>query len=584
MKRITFLLLALSTLSFSATRRIEVDVLTSNSSSDGVTGLNEVQTANLDTGTVAHVLGELVVGDTADFFRQWNGSQWVPLFDDGGTQYFDYPTNRPLVLVAYGEANTIGVDGTNLDIDESEGGADELNPRVWAVSRGDESVRVGSPVNLFAQSINPTPGAAITRYQATAKGTLMTARQPLPWTRVPFEASVSFVFPLAKMIQEREGRDVIIVPCAVGSAGYSNGSWNVGDPVFEDLIRKTNAAIEDYDAELYAIVGQQGEWDNSNDDFINNKRGTILAFRSLLKGGTNTPIVLGGLRNNFASVNAKLETIADGFSNFVLLDLSDLESDSALTRGNNQWSITAHRTVLPQRYLNGIITAKTDVGNGIYTEPLSDVPTPPTQIELVQNVFQPGEVELYLPLANSLDDSSENNFTVTAIGGLTAGEDYTSFSRAAGHAIDLPEVPGLDGDYTKMVWFRIGDIGATQHLLSTDQEEPSASIFAAANTFIASDRGQLSGNGAPIISRGQWTHLTVSYNSTSSEMSWYINGYFLGTSSNVDPLSAVTERIVRVGNSASLTRGIDGDMKDVIFLDSEITQAELNEYLRISRP
>ena len=78
-KRITFLLLALSTLALSGTRRIEVDVLTSNSTTDNITGLNEIQTSNLEVGTVAHVLGLEEVGDGLISFYRWDGAEWDEL-------------------------------------------------------------------------------------------------------------------------------------------------------------------------------------------------------------------------------------------------------------------------------------------------------------------------------------------------------------------------------------------------------------------------------------------------------------------------------------------------------------------------
>lgn len=581
--KIALLLLALSTLAFSATRRIDVDVLTSNSLTDGLTGLNEIKTENLEVGTVAHVLGDSAIGDTADFYRQWNGSEWTPLFIGGGVEFADYPTSRPLVLVAYGQSNTIGVDGVNSDIDESEDGLDEINPRVWVVSRGAENVRVGSPVNLFAQSINSTPGAAITRYQATADKTLMTARQPLPWARVPFEASVSFVFPLAKMIQESEGRDVIIVPCAVGSSGYANGAWSIGDPLYEDMVERTNAVIEEYNAELYAIVGQQGEADNNSNLFTNNMRGTMFSLRSVLKGGTNTPIVLGSLRTSFTASNNALLTVADWFSNFVIVNLNDLNSDPTMVRDNAHWSLLAQRTVLPQRFFDGIAAARVDVRDGTYTDPISDKEDPPTQIELVQSIFTEDDIELFLPLRGNFDDLSENNFIVTPRGGISAGAEFTTFDRSLSQAIDIPEVPRLSSRYTKMFWVRLSTVGSTQHLLSAYTSTPFAFIFASSNLLVSSDRGDIDAGG-PVLSNNRWTHVAVTYNSATDVLTWYINGFFIGSVSGVAGLDTITERQVRVGNSTNLLGGVDGDMRDIIFLDSEITQAELNQYLRVSRP
>ena len=75
-KRITFLLLALSTLAFSSTRVLEVHVINSSSLTDGIIGLNELNTEGLAVGSIARVLGAESIGDGVVSFHRWNGTEW----------------------------------------------------------------------------------------------------------------------------------------------------------------------------------------------------------------------------------------------------------------------------------------------------------------------------------------------------------------------------------------------------------------------------------------------------------------------------------------------------------------------------
>ena len=75
-KRITFLLLALSTLAFSSIRVLEVHVINSSSLTDGIIGLNELNTEGLPVGSIARVLGAESIGDGVVSFHRWNGTEW----------------------------------------------------------------------------------------------------------------------------------------------------------------------------------------------------------------------------------------------------------------------------------------------------------------------------------------------------------------------------------------------------------------------------------------------------------------------------------------------------------------------------
>ena len=131
-KRITFLLLAVSTLAFSGTRRIEVDVLTSNSATDNITGLNEIQTSNLEIGTVAHVLGKLEVDDRGESFYSWDGTAWVKFMNNEFIPHED----GYFYIAVFGQSNGVGLGRGESFLDFTSTPTGEVwnhNTRQWEV-------------------------------------------------------------------------------------------------------------------------------------------------------------------------------------------------------------------------------------------------------------------------------------------------------------------------------------------------------------------------------------------------------------------------------------------------------------------
>lgn len=488
---------------------------------------------------------------------------------------FDKP---PLLLGVWGQSNSIGVAGSNGNISPE---TDPINPRVWVLSRGPEEVRRNSPIAQFATSIGSDSGATITRYLATPDKTLMVAQQPLPFPRIPNEASVSFVVPLAQMIQEETDRDVIIVPSAIGSSGFSNSAWGPTEPAFEDLVSLCKFCISEFGAEPFAVVGQQGEADESNGSYTHELRNFVWALRSAVPGFGDIPIVLGECRAGRTNANNAINQVVTWLAKTAIVDNSTLEADPANIYDSLHWSIRAHREVLPALYLTAIDTARTNTGS-VYPP----IPTPPSpeEIDPVFALFG-DDVLVHLPLTEDINDHSGNEVTVTPVSGSPSfSTGYAKFQRSSNHALDLPELPDLAGDYTKAFWVEIPSIGASQHLLSTSQSSPSAYIYATAERNLESDRGIPSSTPRVSLYINGWSHAAVTYEASTGTFRSYINGALIRAETGIAELDDPTERIIRIGNNPALSAGFNGRMASVAIIKRALSYDEILKLIQATRP
>lgn len=492
------------------------------------------------------------------------------------------PGAAPLILIAWGETNTTGVDGSNPNIDEE--GLDAINPYVFAQSRGPESVRVGSPANVYGESITALEGAAITRYIAPPSLSLMVARQPLPWPRIPRQASISFVFNLAKLIQEREQRAVIIIPCATSVSSFERAAWSQGEVMFEDLVARVNSVLEKFpSAEIFATVGQQGEWDGDNDYFANQLRGFIFALRGRIPKARNAPIALGSYRTSLAASDVVLSLVTSQLPRCVRVDLSSLNSDPAMYRSSLHWSALAHRTELPGRYLAGIDEALTDNGDGTYV----DNEGGGGSAHLLLTRYG-SKLELYAPLDEDLLDHSPHKHTLTVHGSVVAESPAARFvptgDQSGEQAID-PPVLAISESYTKAFWVAPATTSAfNQHLLSSQVPGLSSYLFLDTSFALRSDRDPIGGaEGGPEATKGEkFTHVAFTYSEGVAK--WYVNGRFIREITGVAPLATADERRIRIGNSAGMTRPLNGRLGGVVVLSKAATIEEVVDLMNLTLP
>lgn len=92
-------------------------------------------------------------------------------------------------------------------------------------------------------------------------------------------------------------RPILLVPTAKGGSSFSAHQWNPGDPLLEDAVSRTNAALAtDPGNRLIGILWHQGENDVGQLDTAGYAAaidGLIGSLRARVQGATNTPVVLG---------------------------------------------------------------------------------------------------------------------------------------------------------------------------------------------------------------------------------------------------------------------------------------------------
>lgn len=92
-------------------------------------------------------------------------------------------------------------------------------------------------------------------------------------------------------------RPILLVPTARGGSSFSANQWNPGDPLFEDAVARTNAAMAtDPGNRLRGVLWHQGENDVDAYDTATHAAALdaqIGALRTRITGAATTPFVLG---------------------------------------------------------------------------------------------------------------------------------------------------------------------------------------------------------------------------------------------------------------------------------------------------
>lgn len=117
--------------------------------------------------------------------------------------------------------------------------------------------------------------------------------QAFPW---PIGFPIAFSRPYSTHALAA-GRRGLLVPCAQGGTGYSNGYWNPGNAYYESVITRMNAAMALAGSHvLKAIWWQGGEADffgPGATNYVSTFSAMCSDFRSRVTGAANTPVFAG---------------------------------------------------------------------------------------------------------------------------------------------------------------------------------------------------------------------------------------------------------------------------------------------------
>lgn len=105
------------------------------------------------------------------------------------------------------------------------------------------------------------------------------------------------------------GRQVLLVPCGLGSTGFNTGDWNPGNALYEDAIARINAAVASAPGnKLVGVLWMQGENEAGfgGGIYTQSQYQTALDLmignlRSRTTGGSNVPVVVGSLRPGYVT-------------------------------------------------------------------------------------------------------------------------------------------------------------------------------------------------------------------------------------------------------------------------------------------
>lgn len=157
------------------------------------------------------------------------------------------PVNAPDVYILAGQSNMTGINVGQAGRDPSSGGLDEPNARIFQISRGVSNGGIYNPGN---------------------DGDIILAQDPLQDVTGGAD-SVGLGLTYAKTILPYTTKNIILVPVAETLTSYANSNWRAGvanvsgdgDPAYEAMITRTNAALAATGGILRGVLWQQGEGD-----------------------------------------------------------------------------------------------------------------------------------------------------------------------------------------------------------------------------------------------------------------------------------------------------------------------------------
>ena len=101
---------------------------------------------------------------------------------------------------------------------------------------------------------------------------------------------------------------ILLIPVADGGTSFVSNEWNQGDPVYNDAVSKTNAALASLAGQAYTIDGVL--WHQGESDVIDGGVGAyesaLTTFMSAFRADTGTttaPFIVGGMLPDFITVH-----------------------------------------------------------------------------------------------------------------------------------------------------------------------------------------------------------------------------------------------------------------------------------------
>lgn len=104
-------------------------------------------------------------------------------------------------------------------------------------------------------------GEARSNYNEGNDKDIILAQDPMQHYSPPVDSvGMALAFGLERLKQDKKVKRILLIPCAMGSTGFSGNDWNKGDTLYEDMVTRSNEAIG-LGYNLRGIIWHQGEDD-----------------------------------------------------------------------------------------------------------------------------------------------------------------------------------------------------------------------------------------------------------------------------------------------------------------------------------
>ncbi len=211
--------------------------------------------------------------------------------------------------------------------------------------------------------IHPTDDGNARVFQLTAggpyPGRIMPALAPLLFAAFPTNTQISAVFPIpfANLYAANNlavGRQVLLIPSAVASTGFTNNYWNPGNVGYNNAVTLSNIAMALPGSRFIGVLWLQGEYEAvvsmTAGDYARKMDAVVAGFRSQITGASNSWFILGQMQPQFITSVSPQE---DGV-NVAHIDSPNRNTKCAFWYGSTLNSALAIHYDTPSQRANGV--------------------------------------------------------------------------------------------------------------------------------------------------------------------------------------------------------------------------------------
>ena len=138
-------------------------------------------------------------------------------------------------------------------------------------------------------------------------GSIISAFEPLE-NVTPSAVAIGFAYVFGKLYRQANPNElVLLIPAAELDTGFSDNSWNQGNPNYNDAVSRANAALAQTAGQFGGFLWHQGETDAlagiSEVSHAASLDAMIAAMRTDITGATSAPFLIGEMAQQFVATD-----------------------------------------------------------------------------------------------------------------------------------------------------------------------------------------------------------------------------------------------------------------------------------------